>query len=211
MTAMADSFMLNNEVEIHLNFASSGTLARQLKNGAPAHLYVSASKDWMNYCIENTLVDTASISSFLHNSLVWVAPLTSGLDTSFSLEKINATQKIAIGDPAHVPAGNYAREYLKKIGLWNTLQASFIPCRNVKNTLFMVERAEVEYALVYYSDAVRSNKVKIVEMIPDSLHSTIELSMALTGENAKAAEFFAYLMLDSNKPFYQKIGFKTLD
>lgn len=211
MSTMADSFMMHNDAYIHLNFASSGTLARQLKNGAPADLYVSASTEWMQYCMDQKLIDSASIVPFLQNRLVWVCPKQSYSAKENSIKYIDPTKKIAIGDPEHVPAGTYAREYLLNAGLWDRLESSLIPCRDVKNTLFMVEHAEVDYGLVYQSDAIRSNKVIIMEMVPDSLHTNILMSIALINKNVKAADFFAYLMQESNKPFYQQFGLKTLN
>lgn len=207
LTLMSDSFMAKNPVDIHLNFASSGTLARQLKNGAPADLYLSASDDWMHYCIQNNLVDSITSTTFLRNKLVWIVPFAGDIDSLFSISKIDSTQKIAIGDPTHVPAGMYAKDYLQNLKQWDKLQPQLIPCRDVKNTLFMVEHGEVEYGLVYYSDAIRSDKVKIIEIIPDSLHIPIRLSMSAVAKAGKVQEFFAFLMADSNQVYYKKYGF----
>lgn len=211
ITAMSDSFMQQNKVDIHLNFASSGTLARQLKNGAPADIFLSASNEWMTYCIEKNLVDSNNVATFLTNRLVWISSEMRDSTNRFRIEKIDSTYKIAIGDPSHVPAGAYAHDYLQRIDKWEILESQIIPCRDVKNTLFMVEQGEVELGIVYYSDAKRSKKVQLLEIIPDSLQTPINLSMALVKNNVKAADFFAFLKNDSNKVLYKKYGFNPLN
>ncbi len=210
LTDMSNSFMQKHPVSIRLNFASSGTLARQLKNGAPADVYLSASNEWMTYCRENMLIDTASVAPFLTNRLVWICPSNTQKKEEFVPGKIEANKKIAIGDPSHVPAGNYAKNYLQTAGLWKQLEPQLIPCRDVKNTLFMVEHGEVDLGIVYLSDAVRSSKVTLLEVIPDSTHIPIQLSMAMVKTSAVAADFFAFLTNDSNQIHYKKYGFTPI-
>ncbi|WP_416379560.1 MULTISPECIES: molybdate ABC transporter substrate-binding protein [unclassified Gilliamella] len=197
--------------EIIFSFASSSVLAKQIEQGAPADIFMSADQKWMTYLIEHNLVKNKE--DLLKNSLVLIAPkqsklekidINSSTDWNAILPK---TERLAIGDPDHVPAGLYAKESLTYLGVFDKLAPQFAPASNVRDALMLVERNEAALGIVYSTDAKVSDKVKIIGVFPANSFDPIEYPIALLKPEAK--EFYQYLKSPEAKRIFEKYGFVT--
>lgn len=167
MQDIATAYKKEKNVDVVSSFASSSTLARQIEAGAPVDLFISADQKWMDYAVEKKSVDTATRETLLGNSTVVVAPKDSAQgDINISKEtpwiRLLNGGRLAVGDPAHVPAGIYAKEALQKLGAWASLSPNLAPAEDVRGALALVERNEAPLGIVYGSDAVASKGVKVV-------------------------------------------------
>lgn len=190
------------------NYGASGMLAKQTENGAPSDLFISANIEWMDYLKNKKLVDTASIGTFSYNTLVFAgAP-----GTAASMRDLLKLQKIAIGSPKSVPAGEYAAEALRKAGLDKQLEKKLVMARDVRACLMYAEQGEVDGAFVYRTDALQAKRAKILFTVPQELYPRVTYPMALTvagSKNRDAAAFFAYLHGTRARDVLAKYGFTT--
>lgn len=197
ITELGDSFSMNNQVDIKINLASSGILARQLASGNTADIYISASQHWADYA--DSLGLFMERKPLYQNRLVFITSVNIPFD---SIEFTNTDipdfeGRLSIGDPAHVPAGLYAKEAFINLGWWNTVADRLLPAKDVRSALWPVELGECELGIVYYSDAIASDKVKIIGIFPESTHAPITFHALLSKEaNRKSVEF--YRMLNNN-------------
>ncbi|WP_158162461.1 molybdate ABC transporter substrate-binding protein [Grimontia hollisae] len=197
-----------------VSYASSSALARQLAYGAPADIYISANEKWMDYAVDQGVIESAAVSPWVANQLVFVAP-ANGVNT-LSLEPKGLLQaignsRIAVADPNHVPAGIYAKEALESLGLWSTVEEKLALSNSVRATLALVERGEALLGVVYYSDAKASGAVHVVAPIPDNSHAPIVFPKALTKEASESAKaFFRFLDSESAKQVLSANGFVVL-
>jgi len=197
-TDLKNDFEKENQVDIKLNLASSGTLARQIEQGAPADIFLSANKKWMDYTEESGLTEKETIKEIAANSLVIVVPKNSVKDTipfvspDFS-QSFNGL--LSIGDPAYVPAGTYAREAMENAGIFNSVKDRLLPAKDVRSALMVVEMGETEAGIVYKTDALKSEKVKIAGEIPENLHQAIKYTGAiLKGHKSDlTAKFYTFI------------------
>ena len=184
-------------VKVRLNLASSSVLAKQIEGGAPCDIFLSADQEWMDYVAKRDRIQAASRRDLLGNRLVIITPtnhpLTIRLERDFDFAKVFAG-RLAVGDPAHVPAGKYAQEALQKLGWWDALQARLAPAENVRAALKLVERGETDAGIVYATDARASKGVVVAAVFPEDTHAPIRYPVALcTGADAKAAGLLEYL------------------
>ncbi len=198
----------NPSVHIHINSASSGTLAKQLEEGAPADLYISASQKYMDELEKKSIIDKSSRQILLSNKLVLIQPKKSDLSlASIKALKNAKVQHISIGEPSLVPAGEYAKESLTSEKLWTALKSKYVLTKDVTQALSYVETGNAEAGFVYKSDAVTSNKVKISLAIPDSDHQHILYPEAIikNSKNKKTAKKFVSFLnsKQANKTFSQ--------
>jgi len=187
------------------NSGGSGALARQIENGAPADIFISANQEWVDYLREKRMVDSARIRIFARNTLVFV-----GQKEISGLAGLKALEKIAIGSPQSVPAGAYAVEALKKTDLFPALEKKLVLTRDVREALAYAERGEVDGAFVYQTDAVLGQKVKILFSVPPHLHSPILYPMAMTiagGARPEAVGVFDFLQKPEVRLLLEKFGF----
>lgn len=188
------------------NYGASGALAKQIESGAPADLFISANLEWMDYLKNKKLVDNASIGSFAYNTLVFAG--TPG--KASSMHELIKLERIAIGSPRSVPAGEYAAEALKKAGLDKLLEKKLIMAKDVRECLMYAERGEVDGAFVYKTDALQAKHAKILFTVPQGLYPRVTYPMSLTVsgmKNKDAAAFFAYLHGGDAKAVLAKYGF----
>jgi len=198
----------NPSVRFVKNFGASGALAKQIENGAPADIFISANLEWMDYLKSRKLADTGSIGTFAYNTLVF-AGVTARVS---SLEDLSGLNRIAIGSPKSVPAGEYATEALKKAGLDKKLEKKFVMAKDVRECLMYAEMGEVDGAFVYRTDALQARKAKILFTVPQKLYPRVTYPMALTvsgARNADAAGFMRFLRSGAAKPVLSKYGFDT--
>lgn len=197
------------------SFAASSTLARQIENGAPAHIYISANRQWMDYLDERGLIDRSSRCNLVGNRLVLAAPADSTLDLAiapgFDLLSALDGQRLAIGDPDHVPAGMYGRQALETLGVWSSVADRLVRSPDVRAVLALVARGEVAAGIVYASDATVSEHVRIVGVFPASNHDPILYPIArIAGNDAPAAAsaFYGYLVSPEGRALLADHGFE---
>ena len=201
----------HKDTEIVFSFASSSVLAKQIEQGAPADIFMSADQKWMNYLIEHKI--TTEKQNLLKNGLVLIAPKQSKLDKVDINAETNwqtilpKGERLAVGDPDHVPAGLYAKESLTNLGVFDKLLPQMAPASNVRDALMLVERNEATLGIVYSTDAKVSDKVKIVGNFPADTFKAIEYPITLLKPEAK--EFYQYLNSPTAQNIFQKYGFLT--
>lgn len=188
------------------NYGASGALAKQIENGAPADLFISANTEWMEYLKNKSMVDASSVSTFAYNTLVF-AGTTSQASSLRDLTRLN---RIAIGSPKSVPAGEYAMEALTKAGLAAQLEKKLVMAKDVRECLMYAERGEVDGAFVYRTDALQAKQSRIIFTVPQKLYPRVTYPMALTlsgAKNGDAAGFMQFLRGRTARPILVKYGF----
>ena len=198
-------------VKLVFNLNSSGALQTQIEQGAPADLFISAAIKQMDALEKKNLLVKGTCFNLLENQLVLIVP--KGQSTAIKDYKdlaADSVKKIAIGAPESVPAGQYAQEVLKKIGIWEKVKDKTVLGTNVRAVLTYVETGNVDAGVVYRTDAAISDKVRIVTYAPVGSHEPIIYPAAvLTGakQPKAAAEFLAYLRSAAGKSVFEKFGF----
>jgi molybdate transport system substrate-binding protein len=205
---LSESFARKNPgVKFLKNFGASGALAKQIENGAPADIFVSANLEWMEYLKNRRLLEPSSIATFTYNSLVFAGPADKKVT---SMQDLTRLEKIAIGSPRSVPAGEYAMEAMKKAGVDKQLEKKLVMARDVRDCLMYSERGEVDGSFVYRTDALLAKQSKILFTVPQELYPRVVYPMALTTAGAKnrdAEAFFKYLQSVDAKTVLAKFGF----
>ena len=198
-------------VKLVYNLGASGSLQKQIEQGATADIFISAAPKQMNELAAKNLVINATRKNLLENKLVLIVPKDSTLSIS-KLEDLqnDAVKQISIGETKVVPAGQYAEQALKKLGVWDKVQRKIVFAKDVRTVLTYVDTGNVDAGLVYKTDAAASKKVKILAIAPDGSHAPIIYPAAvLTGtKNQKATEeFLSYLAGPEGKSVFEKHGF----
>lgn len=195
------------------SFAASSALARQIENGAPAALFLSADEEWMEYLAARELIDANSRVSFLGNRLVLVVPKGESLGVTigpnFDLAGALKGRKLALADPTAVPAGRYARAALTFLGAWKNVEPLIVRADNVRAALTFVERKEAAAGIVYSTDAVLTEKVEVAGTFPANSHPPISYPVAIIHKNdsPEARAFRDFLLSEPAKAVYRKYGF----
>jgi molybdate transport system substrate-binding protein len=196
---------------IVLNLGASSTLARQIEEGAPADLFLSADEAKMDQLAKRKLVVAASRKSVLSNTLVVVVPVNSALQISTPADIAGPKIRVlALAEPQSVPAGIYAKEYLRKLNLWSKVIDRVVPTENVRTALAAVEAGNAEAGIVYKTDAGISKKVKIAYEVPLNEGPRISYPFALLAESKhkdEAGRFLAYLESPPALEIFKKYGF----
>jgi molybdate transport system substrate-binding protein len=195
------------------SFAASSTLAKQIENGAPANVFISADEEWMNYLSERRVIVPESRFNLLGNRMVLIAPADSSLKVAikpgFPLAQLLGADRLATGDPDHVPVGKYAKTALEKLGTWKSVESKLARANDVRGALALVERGECPLGIVYSTDAAVSKKVKVVGTFPEDSHPPITYPAALvSGKDTPAARgFLDFLKTPDAKAVFIKYGF----
>ena len=199
------------------SFASSSTLAKQIENGAPADIFVSANAQWMDYLVEKKLIVEGTRKDLLGNRIVFIVPKDSKVKTIEITPKLDLLAilgkegRISVGDPAHVPVGTYSQAALEKLGLWDGVKDKIAPAKDVRAGLALVERAESPLGIVYASDAVVSDKIRIAGVFPLDSHPNIDYPVAaIKGDKAEIAQkFIEFMSNEKAKEIWAKYGFEV--
>lgn len=214
MQDIATQYQKEKGVQVVSSFASSSTLARQIEQGAPADLFISADQQWMDYSIQKQQMVENTRYTLLGNELVLIAANASKIDKVDISDKTDWTKllgdsRLAVGDPDHVPAGIYAKEALQKLGAWTTLEPKLARASDVRAAMALVEREEAPLGIVYGSDAIASKKVKVVGVFPASSHKPVEYPMAMVKghENPVVTAFYDYLKTPAAAAIFKHYGF----
>jgi len=199
-----------------ISYASSSALAKQMEQGAPADLFISADLDWMNYVAKKDLIKTETRVNLLGNKIVLIAPKDSkaavDVKQGFDLAKALAGGKLAMGNVDAVPAGKYGKAALEKLGAWNGVKDKIAQAENVRAALLLVSRGEAALGIVYSTDAAADPNVKIVGTFPADSHPPIIYPAAVTkdAKSADAKPFLDYLKSAKARPAFEKQGFAVL-
>jgi molybdate transport system substrate-binding protein len=203
-------------VKVTVSYGPSSGLARQIEQGAPADVFISADTDWMDYAISRKSIDEASRVNLLGNTIVLIAPKDSKVDNvtiaqGFDLAKLAGDGKIATGDVKSVPSGKYAKAALEKLGSWQSAEPKFAMADNVRAALTLVARGEAALGIVYSTDAKVEPGVKIVGIFPANSHPPIIYPVAATATaKPEASGYLAFLRSTAAKTILEKYGFKFL-
>ncbi len=198
--------------KVRLNFDASSILARQIEAGAPGDVFLSADEAKMNDLEKQGLLAPGTRRTLLSNTLVIVVPAGSHLPihSAADLATRDEVKAIALAQPATVPAGIYAKEYLTRTTLWEKVSSRIVPTQNVRAALAAVESGNVEAGIVYKTDALISKKVKVACEIPAAEGPKIRYPVAaLAGSQdlAAAKKFLAYLESEPALAVFRKFGF----
>jgi len=197
-------------VRVRFNFASSGTLQRQIEQGAPVDLFIAAADKNMNELAARNLIDKKTRHVLAGNVLVLIAPQNSKLPLRRFKDVVSpALTHIAIGGPA-VPAGMRAEEVFRKLGIWPQVQRKAVRGKDVREVLTQVELGNVEAGVVYRTDAAVSRRVRVVAIAPASMHQPIRYPLAVIAGSEhplEARAFAAYLVGAQSKVALRKYGF----
>jgi molybdate transport system substrate-binding protein len=198
------------------SYAASSALARQIEQGAPADVFVSADTDWMDYATVKKTISEPTRVNLLGNSIVLIAPKDSKIDNvtigqGFDLSKLAGDGKVATGDVKVVPVGKYAKAALQKLGAWSAAERKFAFAESVRAALTLVARGEAVLGIVYSTDAKIEPGVKIVGTFPADSHPAIIYPVAATTTaKSEAAEYLSFLRSAAAKAIVEKYGFVFL-
>jgi molybdate transport system substrate-binding protein len=213
---LAPSFEKKQKCKLVFNFGSSGELQKQIEQGAKADVFISAGKKQVDALQDKKLLLKNTRANIVGNTLVVIIPKSSKLKIKSlsDISKSKSIKKIAIGDPASVPAGQYAKDTLTKAKIWDSLQSKMVLGTNVRQVLTYVESGNADIGFVYLSDTKISSKVKVAYKVPSSYHTPIIYPAAATTQSKNLAlskHFIKYLKSYSADVQFKKYGFKPLD
>jgi molybdate transport system substrate-binding protein len=200
-----------------ISYAASSALARQIEQGAPADMFISADLDWMDYVQQRNLIKTDTRSNLLANKVVLIAPKESGVSAKigpgFNLAGLLGSGRLAMADTSAVPAGRYGKASLEALGVWSSVQDKLAQAENVRAALLLVSRGEAPLGIVYQTDAAADPNVKIIDAFPANTHPAIvyPIAMSASSANPDAAAFLAYLKSAKARPMFEKQGFTMIE
>jgi molybdate transport system substrate-binding protein len=198
------------DVALHFNLGGSGTLQRQIEQGAPADVFISASPDEMDGLEAKGLLLAGTRKNLVTNRVVLIVPVGATPIASFQDLARPDVKLIAIGEPRTVPAGKYARQALTNMGLYDRLKPKFVLAKDVRQVLTYVETENVDAGIVYATDARISQKVKVVATAAADSHSPVIYPVAVikaSHDPMSAKEFEAFLAGPRGQGVFQKFGF----
>ena len=202
--------------KVLISYAASNTLIKQIEQGAPADIFISADLDWMSYGEQKGLIKTDSRSNLLGNRLVLVAPKDSSISVDLKpgldLAALLKGGHLAMGNVDAVPAGKYGKAALEKLGAWDGVKDKIAQSESVRAALVLVSRGEAPFGVVYQTDAVADPGVKIVGTFPEDTHPPIIYPVALTKDttNPDAQAFLNYIRSPAARPAFERQGFTVL-
>ncbi len=217
LDAVAADFQAETGNTVTISYAGSNALAKQIMEGAPADIYISAAVNWMDEVEKAGLVVPDTREDLLGNTLVLVAhgkdaaPMEIG--EGFDLKALLGDGKLSMAMVDSVPAGQYGKESLEKLGLWSAVEGSVAQAENVRAALALVSTGEAPYGIVYASDAVADENVTVVGTFPNDSHKAIVYPAALLTGAADAADkaFFEALSSDAADAKFTAQGFAILN
>lgn len=195
---------------ITYNFAGSGTLQRQIEQGAPVDVFVSASPREMDALQAKGLVMTATRRNIAANEVVLIVPRNSHAVSGFDDLAAPGVKRIALGEPASVPAGKYAQETLRSLNQWDQLQPKLVFAQDVRQVLGFVATGNADAGLVYRTDAQITDQVKLVAVASQSLHSPIVYPAAVlksSNDPELAEQFVKFLVTSEAQAVLARHGF----
>jgi molybdate transport system substrate-binding protein len=213
MQAAGRAFTAASGVSVRFSFAASSALARQVESGAPADVFISADREWMDYLAERRLIQPATRGDIVTNALVLVAPADSkvslGIAPGFALaQALGPNGRLSTGDPQTVPVGRYAKAALTNLGVWESVSRRIIAADNVRTALNFVALGEAPLGVVYATDVRGSSRVRVVDTFPAATHEPITYPAAVTARAGPgAAEFVRFLHGPAARSIFSSYGF----
>lgn len=206
LEGMIPLFTSEMGIKVVFDLGSSGSLARKITMGAPADIFISADKNWMDFLAKDGHIDNRSLRLIARNILVCIVPAVSQKSVMKPMD-LAGLKKISIGDPEHVPAGSYAREALAYYGLWDTLNNGkrLIFAWNVLAVLSHVEQGEAEAGIVYSTEALLSPKVVTAFAFPEDSHSPVCYYAAAISGSRKVRDAETFLIFLESEKFRQAL------
>ena len=196
-------------VDFRNNFGSSGTLAREIEQGAPVDVFISAAAKPMDDLEGKGLIAAGTRQNLLHNSLVLIVPVDSKLQGLAALGD-PSTRMIAVGDPASVPAGQYAQQTLNALHLYDQVKGKLVLGKDVRQVLTYIETGDADAGFVYATDAQISRRVRVAAVVPESDHDPIIYPAAVikTSDNQEASRSFVEFLGSSDaRAVFTKHGY----
>jgi molybdate transport system substrate-binding protein len=198
-------------------YASSPSLSKQIEQGAPAQMFLSADLDWMDYLAGKNLIKAETRSNLLGNRIVLISPKDKAqpveIKAGFDLAKILGDGRLAMANVVSVPGGKYGKAALENLGVWASVAHKIAQAENVRAALLLVSRGEAQAGVVYRTDATADANVKIIGTFPENTHLPIIYPVALTATatHPDAAAFLVYLKSAKAKPLFEAQGFNVLN
>ncbi len=216
LTAINKKYMEKNDyVKIVANFASSGILQKQIEQGAPADVFISAAAKQMDTLQAGKLIIDETRRDLLNNKIVLVVPTDSTLSISGFMDLMNDDiQHIAIGDPEFVPSGIYGKQALEVFGIYEQIQAKLILQIDTPHVVGLIKSSNVEVGIVYSTDAAIADDIKIVAYAPDEVNSKIVYPVAVikASKNIEAAKaYINFLLSGEAKSIFEQYGFVVVN
>lgn len=208
---IASDYQKQTGQTVVFNFEASSVLARQIEAGAPADIFFSADETQMDRLAGRGLIDAATRVDRLRNTLVVVAPTDSALQIQSPNDlAADSVKQIALADPKAVPAGVYAKEWLERYHVWDSVKAKVVPAENVRAALAAVASGNVDAGVVYRTDAAISKSVKIVYKVPRADGPDIRYPVAVTKTSEhpeEAKRFLEYIESQQAARVFERFGF----
>jgi len=202
--------------KVAVSYGASSVLAREIENGAPADVFISADIDWMDYVMARKLVKPETRFNLLGNKLVLITPVDSKINltigANFPLAQSLGNDRLALADPNLVPAGIYAKAALESLGVWSSVSEKIVSAPDVRAAILLVARGEAPLGIVYETDAVTNQNVRIVGVFPASTHPPIiyPIAVATASTNREAIAYVNHLKSSSAKPAFELQSFIML-
>ena len=202
--------------KVVVSYGGSDTLAQQIHYGARADIFISADNDWMDYLADRNLIKPETRLNFLGNKLVLIASAgsapTLAIGPNFTLAQALGDGRLAIADPAAVPAGKYGKAALQALGVWDSVKGRLAMAQDVRNALELVRRREAPLGIVYQTDAMADRGVSIVGTFPASAHPPIIYPLAVmkASTNPTAKSYIAFLQSQEVMAAFGLPGFVLL-
>lgn len=197
-------------VNITYNFGASGTLQNQIEQGAPADIFISAATKQMDTLKKKNLLVNDTVTNLLKNDVVLIVPKNSTNVKNFNDLSGDTVKKVALGEPKSVPVGQYSEEVLTNLKIMDKVKAKAVYGKDVKEVLTWVETGNADAGIVYKTDALVSNKVKVITAAPESSHKPVIYPAAViknSKNTAEAKDFLKFLSGDKAKTVFEKYGF----
>jgi molybdate transport system substrate-binding protein len=210
------AFTKQTGIAVVASYDASSALMKQIEQGAPADVFISADQKWMDYGSQNKLIDDGTRVNLLGNTLVLIAGKDSKLSDltigpGLDLAGLAGAGRIATGDVRAVPVGIYAKTALQKLRLWDAVEPKLAMAGNVRTALVLVARGEAPLGIVYATDAKVEPAVKVIGAFPEDSHEPIVYPVAAT-PTAKpaAAAYLAFLRSAAARAIFERYGFRVL-
>jgi molybdate transport system substrate-binding protein len=210
------AFVKQSGINVVVSYDASSALMKQIQQGAPADVYISADQQWMDYGSQQKLIDDSTRVNLLGNKLVLIAPNESRfsdvtIGPGLDLAKLAGDGRIATGDVRAVPVGIYAKAALQKLDVWDAVAPKLAMVGNVRAALVLVARGEAPLGIVYATDAKVEPAVKIIGVFPDDSHDPIVYPAAATvGAKPAARPYLDFLRSAAARSIFERFGFSFL-
>ena len=212
--AIIETYRENHpQIKVLANYASSGSLAKQISQGAPSDLYISANPKWVDYLTEHGFLDNSSKRTAAYTSLVFVGSPDLKIT---ELSQIVSLDRISIGTPQSVPAGQYARQAMEKADIYQNLESrrKLVFAKDVRQALLYADRGVVDGAFVYRTDAMLAKNARILFEVPATHYDRVTYPLALTkkgAEKKEAIEFLQFINTAQVKTLLETYGFEPAE